>query len=226
MAIQRYSAVARTGAGESALVTNKLIRNTYTLLSMTLAFSAVMAVVSMMLPMGRGISLLCFAGAFALIWFVLPRTANSSAGIGVVFGITGLLGFSLGPILSMYAALPNGPQVIATAFGGTAAIFLGLSGYALVSRRDFSFMGGFLFTGIIVVLLAALANIFLAIPALQLALSAAIIFIMSGFILYDTGRMVNGGETNYIHATVGLYLSIFNIFVSLLQLLGIMGGDD
>lgn len=226
MAIQRYSAVARTGTGESALATNKLIRNTYTLLSMTLAFSAVMAIVSMMLPMGRGISLLCFAGAFALIWFVLPRTANSSAGIGVVFGITGLLGFSLGPILSMYAALPNGPQVIATAFGGTAAIFLGLSGYALVSRRDFSFMGGFLFTGIIVVLLAALANIFLAIPALQLALSAAIIFIMSGFILYDTGRMVNGGETNYIHATVGLYLSIFNIFVSLLQLLGIMGGDD
>lgn len=226
MAIQRYSAVARTGTGESALVTNKLIRNTYTLLSMTLAFSAVMAVVSMMLPMGRGTSLLCFAGAFALLWFVLPRTANSSAGIGVVFAITGLLGFSLGPILSMYAALPNGPQVIATAFGGTAAIFLGLSGYALVSRRDFSFMGGFLFTGIIVVLLAALANIFLAIPALQLALSAAIIFIMSGFILYDTGRMVNGGETNYIHATVGLYLSIFNIFVSLLQLLGIMGGDD
>jgi modulator of FtsH protease len=226
MAIQRYSTVARTGTGESALATNKLIRNTYTLLSMTLAFSAVMAVVSMMLPMGRGVSLLCFAGAFALMWFVLPRTANSSAGIGVVFGITGLLGFSLGPILSMYAALPNGPQVIATAFGGTAAIFLGMSGYALVSRRDFSFMGGFLFTGIIVVLLAALANIFLAIPALQLAVSAAIIFIMSGFILYDTGRMVNGGETNYIHATVGLYLSIFNIFVSLLQLLGIMGGDD
>lgn len=226
MAIQRYSAVARTGTGESALVANKLIRNTYTLLSMTLAFSAVMAVVSMMLPMGRGTSLLCFAGAFALLWFVLPRTANSSAGIGVVFAITGLLGFSLGPILTMYAALPNGPQVIATAFGGTAAIFLGLSGYALVSRRDFSFMGGFLFTGIIVVLLAALANIFLAIPALQLALSAAIIFIMSGFILYDTGRMVNGGETNYINATVGLYLSIFNIFVSLLQLLGIMGGDD
>ena len=224
MAMQRYSAVARTG--EFALDTNKLIRNTYTLLSMTLAFSAVMAVVSMLLPMGRGISLLCFAGAFALIWFVLPRTANSTAGIGVVFGITGLLGFSLGPLLSMYAALPNGPNVIATAFGGTAAIFLGLSGYALVSRRDFSFMGGFLFTGIIVVLLAALANIFLEIPALQLALSAAIIFIMSGFILYDTGRMVNGGETNYIHATVGLYLSIFNIFVSLLQLLGIMGGDD
>lgn len=226
MAIQRYSSVTSTGTIGSALDTNKLIRNTYTLLSMTLAFSAVMAVLSMVLPVGRGISLLCFAGAFAMLWFVLPRTANSSAGIGVVFAITGLLGFSLGPLLSMYAALPNGPNVIATAFGGTAAIFLGLSGYALVSRRDFSFMGGFLFTGIIVVLLAALANIFLAIPALQLAVSAAIIFIMSGFILYDTGRMVNGGETNYINATVGLYLSIFNIFVSLLQLLGIMGGDD
>jgi len=226
MATQPISTVTRARSVDSALATNKLIRNTYTLLSATLLFSALMAGVSVMLrvpPMGY---LLSIGAAFLLIWLVLPRTANSAAGLGVVFAITGLMGFALGPIISLYLGLPNGSQIVGTAFGGTAAIFLGLSGYALVSRRDFSFMGGFLFTGIIVVLLAALANIFLAIPALSLALSAAIIFIMSGFILYDTSRMVNGGETNYIHATVSLYLSIFNIFVSLLQLLGIMGGDD
>ena len=226
MAPQPISTVSRARSVESSLATNKLIRNTYTLLSITLLFSALMAGVSVMLRVPPMTYLLCIGGAFLLMWLVLPRTANSGAGLGVVFGITGLMGFGLGPIISMYLGLPNGSQIVGTAFGGTAAIFLGLSGYALVSRKDFSFMGGFLSTGIIVVLLAALANIFLAIPALSLALSAAIIFIMSGFILYDTGRMVNGGETNYIHATVGLYLSIFNIFVNLLTLLGIMGGDD
>ena len=226
MTPQHISTVQRAGSVESSLATNKLIRNTYTLLSMTLLFSAVMAGVSVMLRVPPMAYLLSIGGAFLLMWFVLPRTANSGAGLGVVFGITGLMGFGLGPVISMYLGLPNGSQIVGTAFGGTAAIFLGLSGYALVARRDFSFMGGFLFTGIIVVLLAALANIFLAIPALSLAISAAIIFIMSGFILYDTSRMVNGGETNYLHATVGLYLSIFNIFVSLLQILGIMGGDD
>jgi len=226
MAMQPLSTMNRARTTDSVLATNKLIRNTYTLLSATLLFSALMAGVSVVLRVPPMAYLLCIGGAFLLMWLVLPRTANSAAGLGVVFGITGLMGFGLGPIISLYLGLPNGPQIVATAFGGTAAIFLGLSGYALVSRRDFSFMGGFLFTGIIVVLLAALANIFLAIPALSLALSAAIIFIMSGFILYDTSRMVNGGETNYLHATVGLYLSIFNIFVSLLQLLGIMGGDE
>jgi modulator of FtsH protease len=226
MTPQHIQTVQRAGAVESTLATNKLIRNTYTLLSMTLLFSAAMAAVSVVLRVPPMAYLLSVGGAFLLLWLVLPRTANSAAGLGVVFAITGLMGFGLGPIVSMYLGLPNGPQIVGTAFGGTAAIFLGLSGYALTTRRDFSFLGGFLFTGIIVVLLAALANIFLAIPALSLALSAAIIFIMSGFILYDTSRMINGGETNYLHATVGLYLSIFNIFVSLLQILGIMGGDE
>jgi len=226
MTPQHISTVQRSPAIGSAITTNKLIRNTYTLLSMTLLFSAAMAGVSVLLRVPPMAYLLSIGGAFLLMWFVLPRTANSASGLGVVFAITGLMGFGLGPIISMYLGLPNGSQIVGTAFGGTAAIFLGLSGYALVSRRDFSFMGGFLFTGMIVVLLAALANIFLAIPAVSLAISAAIIFIMSGFILYDTSRMVNGGETNYLHATVGLYLSIFNIFVSLLQILGIMGGDD
>ncbi|MFT5446257.1 MAG: modulator of FtsH protease [Gammaproteobacteria bacterium] len=226
MAQSQFSTVTRAGGAGSVLATNKLIRNTYTLLSITLLFSALMAGVSVMLRVPPMAYLISIGGAFLLMWFVLPKTANSSKGIGVVFAITGLMGFGLGPIISMYLGLPNGSQIVGTAFGGTAAIFLGLSGYALVSRRDFSFLGGFLFTGMIVVLLAAIGNIFFAIPALSLAISAAVIFIMSGFILYDTSRMVNGGETNYLHATVGLYLSVFNIFVALLQLLGIMGGDD
>jgi modulator of FtsH protease len=221
-----FPTATRAPSTGAALATNKLIRNTYTLLSITLLFSALMAGVSVMLRVPHMASLLCLGGAMLLMWFVLPKTANSSAGLGVVFAITGLMGFALGPIISSYLGLPNGSQIVGTAFGGTAAIFLGLSGYALVSRRDFSFLGGFLFTGMIVVLLAAVGNIFFAIPALSLAISAAVIFIMSGFILYDTSRMVNGGETNYIRATVSLYLSIFNIFVHLLQLLGIMGGDD
>jgi modulator of FtsH protease len=154
------------------------------------------------------------------MWFVLPRKANSSSGIAIVFLITGLLGFSLGPMLNMYLALPNGPQIVATALGGTGVIFMGLSGYALTTKRDFSFLGGFLFVGILVVLGAAILNIFMAIPALSLALSAAIVMLMSGFILFDTSRMVNGGIDNYVIATVQLYLNIFNLFISLLHLLG------
>ncbi len=186
-----------------------------------------MAGVSVFLRMPPMTYLLSIGGAFVLIWFVLPRTANSAKGLGVVFAITGLLGFSLGPLLSAYLALANGPQIVGMAFAGTGVIFLGLSGYALMSRKDFSFMGGFLITGFLVVLMAALANIFLQIPALSLAVSSAVIFIMSGFILYDTSRMVHGSEsTNYILMTVSLYLNIFNIFVHLLHILGVMGGDD
>ncbi len=151
---------------------------------------------------------------------------KSAAGICVVFAITGLLGFGLGPILNHYMSLSNGPELIATSLGGTGVIFLALSGYVLTTKRDFSFMGGFLMVGIIVAVLAMVANIFLQIPALSLALSAAIILIMSGFILFDTSRIIHGGETNYINATVSLYLSLYNIFVSLLHLLGIFGGDD
>jgi modulator of FtsH protease len=223
MATSSY-APARTT--ESVLATNKLIRNTYTLLSMTLVFSALTAGLSTYLVMPPMTYLLGLGGALLMIWFVLPRTARSANGIWVVFAITGLLGFSLGPLLNMYLSLPNGSQIVGVALGGTGAIFLGLSGYALTTRKDFSFLGGFLFTGFIVVLLAALANIFLQIPALSLTISAAVILIMSGFILYDTGRMVRGGETNYLLATVSLYLSMFNIFIHLLHLLGFAGGDD
>lgn len=211
---------------ERALETNKVIKNTYILLSATLLFSAVMAAVSTVLHMPPMTNLLCLGGALLLIFFVLPRVANSPSGLWVVFGITGLLGFGLGPMLTYYLALPNGPQIVATAFGGTGIIFLGLSGYALTSRKDFSFMGGFLIAGMLMVLVAALANIFLSMPALSLAISSVVIMLMSGFILYDTSRMIHDGDTNYIMMTVSLYLSIFNIFVSLLQILGFMSGDD
>ena len=222
MANQSYSVMH---GAERAVATNKVLKNTYLLLSGTLAFSAVMAVLSMALQVPSWMYLVSIIAAMVMGMFVLPRTANSSKGIGVIFAITGLLGFGLGSILSMYLALPRGPEIIATAFGGTGIIFLGLSGYALTSKRDFSFLGGFVFAGMMVVVVAMLANIFLAMPALALAISGAIILLMSAFILFDTSRIINGGETNYILATYGLYLSIFNIFVSLLQILGIMGDE-
>lgn len=210
----------------SALATNKVIKNTYMLLSMTLLFSALMAGLSVALKVPSWTSLVTFIASIALIWLVLPRTANSTTGLWVVFAFTGLMGFGLGPLLSVYLSLPKGPQIVATAMGGTGVIFLGLSAYALTTRKDFSFMGGFLFAGMLVVLVAALANIFLAMPALSLAISAVVILLMSGFILYDTSQMVHGGETNYILATVNLYLNIYNLFVHLLSLLGILGSDD
>ncbi|MEN8213493.1 MAG: Bax inhibitor-1/YccA family protein [Pseudomonadota bacterium] len=210
---------------EQVLATNKVLKNTYILLSATLLFSAVMAAVSIFLEMPPMVYLGAVIVSMLLGMFVLPRVANASSGIGVIFLITGLLGFGLGAIITQYLALPKGPQIIGTAFAGTGMIFLALSGYVLTSRRDFSFMGGFLFAGLLTVIIAMVANIFLALPALSLALSAAIILLMSGLILYDTSRIINGGETNYIMATYSLYLSIFNIFISLLQILGIMGDE-
>jgi len=223
--MNRYENVIAHSGGQ-VVSSNKVLKNTYMLLSATLGFSALMAVVSMAIGVPPMAYLIAVIAAMVLGIFVLPRTANSTSGIGVIFLITGLLGFGLGSILSMYLALPKGPQVIATAFAGTGIIFLGLSGYALTSKRDFSFMGGFLFAGMMVVVLAMIGNIFLQMPAVSLAVSAGIILLMSGFILFDTSRIIRGGETNYIMATYGLYLSIFNIFISLLQILGIMGGDE
>ena len=207
------------------LATNKLIRNTYMLLAMTLVFSAVTATLSVFLRLPPMTYLLSLGGAIVLMWFVLPRTANSTSGIGVVFGITGLLGLGLGPLLSMYLSLANGPQIVATALGGTGVIFFALSGYALTTRRNFNFMGGFLATGFLVVLAASLVNIFLGIPAFSLAISATVVMLMSGFLLYETSQMVHGGQDNYVLATVGLYMTIFNLFVSLLHLLGFASND-
>jgi modulator of FtsH protease len=217
---------ASARSNESVLATNKLIRNTYTLLSMTLLFSAVTAGLSMFMNMGPMTYLVSIGAAMLLAFFVLPRTANSAAGIGVVFAITGLFGFALGPILNMYLALANGSELIGMAMGGTGVIFLTLSGYALTTRKNFSFMGGFLITGMVVVLIAALANIFLAIPALSLGISSVVIMIMSGFILYDTSRMIHEPHGNYLMMTVNLYLNIFNIFINLLNLLAALSGRD
>ena len=218
-----YAAVSRPRL--SALEANKVLKNTYLLLSATLAFSAVMAMVSMALNMPPMAYMISLIAAMVLGMFVLPKAAHSSAGIGVVFLITGLLGFGLGSILEIYLSMPNGSQIVATALGGTGIIFLGLSGYALTSKKDFSFLGGCLFAGMMVVVLAIIASLFVQIPALSLTISAAVIMLMSGFILFDTSRIINGGETNYIMATYGIFLSIFNIFISLLQILGITSND-
>lgn len=205
--------------------TNKVLRNTYMLLGMTLAFSAVTATVSMLLQLPTIMYLVFVLVGFGLL-FVVNRMADSAKGLPAIFAFTGVMGAALGPLLNVYLALPNGSSLVMQSLGGTALIFFGLSAYALQSKRDFSFMGGFLFAGLLVAIVAMIANIFLAIPALSLTISAAVILIMSGLILMDTSRIINGGETNYIRATVGLYLNIFNLFVHLLHLLGVFGGDD
>jgi modulator of FtsH protease len=219
--MQMNTAVTR--APEAILQTNKLIKNTYMLLSMTLIFSGVMAFVSVVMNASFGIAFAATLIGIGLLWFALPRTQNSSAGIPVIFAITGLLGFGLGPMLTHYMNI--NPSIVMTAMGGTGAIFLGLSGYALSTRKDFSFLGGFLFVGLLVAIGAMVLNIFLGIPALGLAVSAAVIMIMSGLILFQTSAMINGGETNYISATAGLFLSILNIFTSLLHILGAFSDD-
>ena len=209
----------------AARETNRVLRNTYMLLGMTLAFSAVTAMISMALQLPSIMYLVFVLIGFGLL-FVVNRMANTAKGLPAIFAFTGVMGAALGPMLNQYLSMSNGPELVLQSLGGTALIFFGLSAYALQSKRDFSFMGGFLFAGLLVAIVAMIANIFLAIPALSLTISAAVIMIMSGLILMDTSRIVHGGETNYIRATVGLYLNIFNLFVHLLHLLGVFGGDD
>ena len=210
---------------EGVLASNKLIRNTYILLSMTLLFSAFTAGVSVVMnlpPMGLLITL---AGYFGLL-FLTTRFSNSALGLVFVFALTGFMGLTLGPLINAYLGLPNGGQIVATAMGGTAVIFLGLSAYAITTRKDFSFMGGFLMVGILVAFLAGLAAFFFSMPGLLLAVSAMFVLLMSGLILYQTSEIVNGGETNYILATITLFVSIYNLFTSLLHLLGAFSGDE
>jgi len=208
----------------AVLTTNKVIRNTYTLLSMTLLFSALTAGVSMALNLPHPGLLLTLGGYFGLL-FATTRFRNSSLGLVFVFALTGFMGYTLGPILNAYLALPNGGQVVMTAMGGTGAIFLGLSGYALTTRKDFSFMGGFLMVGILVAFMAGLGAIFFEMPGLSLAVSSMFVLLMAGLILFETSNIIHGGETNYIMATVTLFVAIFNLFTSLLHLLGFMNGD-
>ena len=204
---------------------NKVLRQTYTLLAATLLFSGLMAGVSMAMAMPPMVSMVSTIGAIVILMFVLPKFEERAAGIGIVFLATGMLGFGLGPILSMYLALPNGASVVMTAMGGTGAIFLALSAYVLTTKKDFSFMGGFLVAGLMVVFGAVILSLFVNMPALQVVISGAMVMLMSGFILFDTSRILNGGETNYIRATVSLFINIFNLFTSLLHLLGIMSDD-
>jgi modulator of FtsH protease len=209
----------------SVLSTNRVIRNTYLLLSMTLLFSATTAGVSLALNLPHPGLLLTLAGYFGLL-FATAHFRNSGLGLVFVFALTGFMGYTLGPILSAYLSLANGGQIVMTAMAATGAIFLGLSGYALMSRKDFSFMGGFLMVGILVAFLAGLGAVFFEMPGLSLAVSAMFVLLMAGLILYETSNIIHGGETNYIMATVTLFVSIFNLFTSLLHLLGFMNGQE
>ena len=208
-----------------AVSTNRVLRNTYALLSLTLLFSALTASISMALKLPHPGLLLTLVGYFGLL-FLTTRYRNSAIGLAMVFALTGFMGYTLGPLLNAYLSLSNGPQLVMTALGGTGLIFLGLSGYVLVSRKDFSFMGGFLMVGILVGFLAGLGAVFLEIPGLALAVSAMFVLLMAGLILYETSNIIHGGETNYIMATVTLYVAIYNLFTSLLHLLGAMSTQE
>lgn len=218
------TAVSRPDAG--ILATNKLLKNTYLLLSITLLFSAMTAAAAMALNLPHPGMIITLIAYFGLL-FLTQKFSNSGLGLVFVFALTGFMGLTLGPVLSMYIhAFSNGHQLVMTALGGTGVIFLGLSGYALTTRKDFSFLGGFLMVGILVAFLAGIGAVFFAMPGLSLAVSAMFILLMSGMILFQTSAMIHGGETNYILATVSLYVSIYNLFLSLLQLLGVFSGDD
>ncbi len=214
-----------TGFSTSVLSTNKVIRNTYLLLSMTLLFSAITAGATMALNLPRPGLIITMVGYFGLL-FLTNKFRNQGLGIACVFALTGFMGYTIGPLLNMYLGLPNGGQTVMMAFGATAAIFIALSAYALTSRKNFNYMGGFLTAGILVAFLASLGAYFFEIQALSLAVSAAFVLLMSGLILYETSEIIHGGETNYVMATVTLFVAIFNLFISLLQLLGFVNSND
>ncbi len=208
-----------------SIASNRVLRNTYALLALTLLFSSVTAGITMALNLPHPGLVLTLAGYFGLL-FLTTRFRNSGLGLAMVFALTGFMGYTLGPLLNVYLSLPNGPQLVMTALGGTGVVFLGLSGYALVSRKDFSFMGGFLMAGILVAFLAGLGAVFFDMAGLALAVSAMFVLLMAGLILYETSNIIHGGETNYIMATVTLYVAIYNLFTSLLHLLGAAGGQE
>ena len=222
--LQQQYAIARPA--ESLLATNKLIRNTYLLLSMTLVFSAVTAGISITTNMPFMGPLLTLGGYFGLL-FLTTHLRNSAWGLLSIFALTGFMGLTLGPMINAYLKFySNGGQLVMLAMGGTGAIFLGLSGYALSTRKDFSFLGGYVFVGVLVAFLAGIGALIFNLPALSLAVSAVFIMLMSAFILFQTSAMIHGGETNYIMATISLYVSIYNLFTSLLHLLGAFAGED
>ncbi|MFG6666593.1 Bax inhibitor-1/YccA family protein [Halomonas sp. HNIBRBA4712] len=204
---------------------NKVLRNTYALLAMTLLFSAVTAGASVALGLQQMNIFVFFIGAYGLM-FLVHKTANSAMGLLATFAFTGFMGFTLGPIISAYLTLPNGGALIMNALAMTGLTFIGLSAVALMTKKDFSFLGNFLMAGAIVLILAMVAGLIFQIPALSLMVSAGFVLFASAAILYQTSEIVHrAGETNYILATVTLYVSIYNLFVSLLSILGIMSSD-
>lgn len=216
--------VAQDYAKSSQLETNKVLRNTYFLLSMTLLWSAITAGIAMTMNLPRPHWLITIAGFYGLL-FLTEKNRNSSLGLVFTFLLTGFMGYTLGPILNMYVNAGM-EETIMMAFGGTAITFMACSAYALTTKRDLSFLGGVLMAGFVVLLVGVVANIFLQLPMLSLAISGLFVLFSTGAILLTTQSIVRGGETNYISATVSLYVSIYNLFLSLLQILGIMGGDD
>ena len=215
---------ASTGWGAS-IARHRVLRNTYALLSMTLLFSAAIAALAVMLQLPPAGLVITLVGYFGLL-FLIHKLQHSGWAIPAVFALTGFMGYTLGPVLARHLALPGGAQVIALALGATGATFLALSAWVLATRRDFSFMGGFLFAGMVIAVLAGLGAMFLQLPALALAVSAMVALLSAGMILFETSRIVNGGETNYVLATVGLFVSLFNLFTSLLSLFGFGAGND
>jgi modulator of FtsH protease len=201
------------------------LRNTYALLAMTLIFSASVAAAAVTWKWPSPGLVLTLIGYFGLL-FAIHRLQNSAWALPLVFGLTGFMGYTLGPILTHYLSVPGGAQTVSMALGATGVTFMALSAYALTSRKDFSFMGSFLFMGMIIAMLAGLAAIFFDIPALSLAVSAMVALLSAGLILFETSQIVNGGERNYVMATVSLFVSVFNLFTSLLALFGIGGNSD
>ncbi len=223
--MQRYEQTTIGSVRADGVSFNKVLRNTYLLLSLTLLFSAVTAGLAMAFNIPHPGLIITLVGYFGLL-FLTEKFRNSGLGLVFVFALTGFMGLTLGPIISAYLShFPNGHQLVMTAFAGTGAIFIGLSAYALTTRKDFSFIGGFLFAGILVAFLAGLGAFFFNVPTLSIAVSAMFVLLMSGLILYQTSLIVHGGETNYISATVTLFVSIYNLFTSLLHLLGIFGDE-
>ncbi|WP_084977842.1 Bax inhibitor-1 family protein [Plesiomonas shigelloides] len=204
----------------SLLSTHKVLRNTYFLLGLTLAFSAAVATTSMLMGWPRPGMILTLVGFYGL-FFLTQRYANSAKGLVATFALTGFMGYTLGPLLGMFLKAGAG-DVILTALGGTALVFFSCSAYVLTTRKDMSFIGGMLTAGAIALLVLMVAGIFLQMPAMHLAISALFVLFSSGMILFETSNIIHGGETNYIRATVSLYVSLYNLFVSLLSILGIM----
>lgn len=224
--MQRDNIGVVTRKQESILSTHKVLRNTYMLLSLTFLFSAFMAYVGLALHAKPISPLLFIVGVYGLM-FLTQSLRNSIWGLASIFAFTGLLGYGLAPMLQYYlTAFSNGGQIIATALGATGVIFFSLSAYTLTTKKDFSYLGGFLFIGVMIAMLAMIGGIFFHIPGLNLAISALFVLISSGMILFQTSQIIHGGERNYIMATITLFVSIYNLFVSLLQLLGAFGGRD